>query len=63
MQTTVHVSTLAKFQLWQHGNRCPQLNIGKTVSQVGRYGPESFDFSREKVTASVSESLQRLQVG
>lgn len=30
--------------------------------QVGRYGPEKFDFSRERVTASVSESLKRLQV-
>lgn len=30
--------------------------------QVGRYGPEEFDFSRDRVTASVSESLKRLQV-
>jgi hypothetical protein len=30
--------------------------------QVGRYGPEEFDFSRVRVIASVSESLQRLQV-
>lgn len=30
--------------------------------QVGRYGPKEFDFSRERVTASVSESLKRLQV-
>ena len=30
--------------------------------QVGRYGPELFDFSAERVTRSVAESLQRLQV-
>ena len=30
--------------------------------QVGRYGQETFDFSAERVTASVSESLRRLQV-
>jgi hypothetical protein len=30
--------------------------------QIGRYGPELFDFSAERVTRSVSESLQRLQV-
>ncbi len=30
--------------------------------QVGRYGPELFDFSAERVTRSVTESLQRLQV-
>lgn len=41
----------------------PSSDIVKSVFQVGRYGPESFDFSREKVTASVFESLQRLQVG
>jgi aryl-alcohol dehydrogenase-like predicted oxidoreductase len=35
---------------------------GMHLVQVGRYGPEEFDFSRERVTASVSESLQRLQV-
>lgn len=29
--------------------------------QVGRYGEDVFDFSAERVTASVSESLQRLQ--
>lgn len=29
---------------------------------MGRYGPESFDFSRERVTASVLQSLKRLQV-
>jgi L-galactose dehydrogenase len=29
---------------------------------VGRYGPELFDFSAERVTASVGESLARLQV-
>lgn len=30
--------------------------------QVGRYGPELFDFSAERVTRSVTESLQRLQI-
>lgn len=30
--------------------------------QVGRYGPELFDFSAERVTRSVAESLARLQV-
>lgn len=30
--------------------------------QIGRYGPELFDFSAERVTRSISESLQRLQV-
>lgn len=29
---------------------------------MGRYGPESFDFSAERVTASVRESLARLQL-
>ena len=48
-------------QLW--GMR-RQNRLGKACGlvQVGRYGPEEFDFSRERVTASVSESLQRLQV-
>lgn len=33
------------------------------VAQVGQYGnPHTFDFSAERVTASVHESLQRLQV-
>ncbi|KIY92829.1 hypothetical protein MNEG_15134 [Monoraphidium neglectum] len=32
------------------------------ASKVGRYGPELFDFSAERVTASVTESLARLQV-
>lgn len=32
------------------------------ATKVGRYGPEDFDFSKEKVTSSVRESLQRLQV-
>eukprot|EP00877_Chromochloris_zofingiensis_P005271 jgi/Chrzof1/14745/Cz09g14110.t1 len=31
-------------------------------TKVGRYGPEQFDFSAERVTASVHESLQRLQI-
>lgn len=30
--------------------------------QVGRYGPELFDFSADRVTRSVTESLQRLQI-
>ena len=30
--------------------------------QVGRYGETTFDFSAARVTASVHESLQRLQV-
>jgi L-galactose dehydrogenase len=30
--------------------------------QVGRYGQEYFDFSAERVTASVQESLARLQI-
>ncbi len=38
---------------------CPSLFFSR---QVGRYGPESFDFSADRVTASVSESLERLQV-
>lgn len=29
--------------------------------QVGRYGPTTFDFSAERVVASVRESLARLQ--
>jgi hypothetical protein len=32
-------------------------------TKVGRYGQETFDFSAERVTASVRESLERLQVG
>jgi hypothetical protein len=32
-------------------------------TKVGRYGQETFDFSAERVTASVHESLARLQVG
>jgi hypothetical protein len=32
-------------------------------TKVGRYGQEAFDFSSERVTASVHESLARLQVG
>ncbi len=31
------------------------------ATKVGRYGPDDFDFSRARVTASVRESLQRLQ--
>ncbi|KAJ9516559.1 hypothetical protein QJQ45_015115 [Haematococcus lacustris] len=31
-------------------------------TKVGRYGQDSFDFSAARVTASVAESLQRLQV-
>ncbi len=31
-------------------------------TKVGRYGAETFDFSAERVTASVHESLQRLQI-
>eukprot|EP00878_Enallax_costatus_P011412 GHUV01011915.1.p1 GENE.GHUV01011915.1~~GHUV01011915.1.p1 ORF type:complete len:358 (+),score=83.91 GHUV01011915.1:242-1315(+) len=31
-------------------------------TKVGRYGQEYFDFSAERVTASVQESLQRLQI-
>ncbi|GBG00535.1 L-galactose dehydrogenase [Raphidocelis subcapitata] len=30
-------------------------------TKVGRYGPELFDFSAERITASVAESLARLQ--
>jgi L-galactose dehydrogenase len=30
--------------------------------QVGRYGQEYFDFSAERVAASVRESLARLQI-
>lgn len=32
------------------------------ATKVGRYGPELFDFSAERVTRSVAESLQRLQI-
>lgn len=32
-----------------------------TPVQVGRYGADEFDFSAERVTASVAESLARLQ--
>lgn len=32
------------------------------ATKVGRYGAETFDFSAERVTASVRESLQRLQL-
>lgn len=34
------------------------------ATKVGRYGPEikDFDFSAERVTRSVEESLERLQV-
>jgi L-galactose dehydrogenase len=32
------------------------------ATKVGRYGPEAFDFSAARVTASVDESLRRLQV-
>lgn len=32
-------------------------------TKVGRYGQETFDFSAERVTASVRGSLERLQVG
>lgn len=32
------------------------------ATKVGRYGPETFDFSAERVTASVHESLARLQL-
>lgn len=38
-----------------HGCTLPPL-------QVGRYGPELFDFGAERVTRSVTESLQRLQI-
>lgn len=31
-------------------------------TKVGRYGQEEFDFSAERVTASVTESLKRLNV-
>ena len=31
-------------------------------TKVGRYGPEAFDFSGPRVTASVHESLARLQL-
>lgn len=31
-------------------------------TKVGRYGQEQFDFSAERVTASVAESLARLQI-
>jgi len=30
--------------------------------QVGRYGEDDFDFSAARVKASVTESLERLQV-
>jgi aryl-alcohol dehydrogenase-like predicted oxidoreductase len=32
------------------------------ATKVGRYGPDDFDFSAERVTRSVHESLQRLQI-
>lgn len=32
------------------------------ATKVGRYGPEEFDFSAERVTRSVKESLHRLQI-
>ena len=32
-------------------------------TKVGRYGPTEFDFSAERVTRSVEESLQRLPIG
>ncbi len=32
------------------------------ATKVGRYGLEEFDFSAARVTASVQESLQRLQL-
>jgi aryl-alcohol dehydrogenase-like predicted oxidoreductase len=32
------------------------------ATKVGRYGQEQFDFSAERVTASIDESLRRLQV-
>lgn len=57
-----------------HLGRVPWLQVlGKALAslprdqiivstKVGRYGPEQFDFSAERVTASVHESLQRLQI-
>ena len=32
------------------------------ATKVGRYGADTFDFSAERVTKSVHESLERLQV-
>ena len=32
------------------------------ATKVGRYGSNTFDFSAERVTKSVHESLERLQV-
>ena len=32
------------------------------ATKVGRYGPEEFDFSAERVTRSVHDSLRRLQL-
>ena len=32
------------------------------ATKVGRYGTDTFDFSAERVTKSVHESLERLQV-
>eukprot|EP00192_Tetraselmis_astigmatica_P013108 CAMPEP_0117667070 /NCGR_PEP_ID=MMETSP0804-20121206/10749_1 /TAXON_ID=1074897 /ORGANISM="Tetraselmis astigmatica, Strain CCMP880" /LENGTH=327 /DNA_ID=CAMNT_0005474729 /DNA_START=171 /DNA_END=1154 /DNA_ORIENTATION=- len=32
------------------------------ATKVGRYGPEEFDFSADRVTASLSESLKRLNL-
>ena len=32
------------------------------ATKVGRYGSNTFDFSAERVTKSVYESLERLQV-
>ena len=32
------------------------------ATKVGRYGTNTFDFSAERVTKSVHESLERLQV-
>lgn len=40
----------------------PTHTHARAYTQVGRYGPELFDFSAERVTRSVAESLQRLQV-
>jgi len=40
----------------------PRLSWTLACVQVGRYGPELFDFSAERVTRSVTESLQRLQI-
>jgi L-galactose dehydrogenase len=61
MQTKQHTHTHKKQVLGRALGRLPRDQI-VVATKVGRYGPDTFDFSAEATTASVSASTARLGV-